>query len=271
MLTNPTTLGLFEKNIEQISQIIHDAGGLLYYDGANLNAIMGIARPGDMGFDVVHLNLHKTFSTPHGGGGPGSGPIGCKKQLEKFLPNPRVVKKDQYMIENNKTSIGKVSSYYGNFGVYLKALTYIITLGCDGLKQASEVAVLNANYLKKLLSKNFQTEENRYCMHEFVISLENLKNDTGVSAMDIAKGMIDGNIHPPTMYFPLIVHEALMFEPTETESKQTLDETAKLLDELFIMAKENPEYLHNAPHKTKVSRPDEVLAARNPKLKYDIN
>lgn len=268
MLTNPTTLGLFEKNIEKISEIVHAAGGLLYYDGANLNAVMGVVRPGDMGFDVVHLNLHKTFSTPHGGGGPGSGPVGCKKALVEFLPNPRVIKKgDKFDIECGKASIGKVTGNFGNFGVMVKALAYIYTLGAEGLKDASQTAVLNANYLKAKIEDLYPTEEGRHCMHEFVVSLEKLKEETGVSAMDIAKSMIDGRIHPPTMYFPLIVHEALMFEPTETENKETLDNAAELLRGLYQKAFDNPEELHSAPHNAQIKRPDDVKAARNPILK----
>ena len=268
MLTNPTTLGLFEKNIEAISKIVHEAGGLLYYDGANLNAVMGIVRPGDMGFDVVHLNLHKTFSTPHGGGGPGSGPVGCKSMLAPYLPNPGVVKTDNgYEFSFSEDSVGKVTAFYGNFGVYVKALAYIVTLGAEGLKEASETAVLNANYLKARLEDLYPTEKGRHCMHEFVVSLEDLKKETGVSAMDIAKAMIDGGIHPPTMYFPLIVHEALMFEPTETESKDTLDEAADLLRSLYEKAHTCPEDLHTAPHHAVIKRPDEVKAARNPILR----
>ena len=270
MLTNPTTLGLFEKNIEEIAEIVHSAGGLLYYDGANLNAVMGIVRPGDMGFDVVHLNLHKTFSTPHGGGGPGSGPVGCKAALEKYLPDPRVVRKDdgKYAFAYSEDSIGKVSSFYGNFLVYLKAYAYILTLGAEGIRRSAEGAVLNANYLKSNISDLYSTEEVRYCMHEFVASVEKLKEETGVTAMDIAKAMIDRGMHPPTMYFPAIVHEALMFEPTETEDKATLDEAIAVLREIYAEAKETPETLKNAPHSAPISRPDEILAARSQKLRW---
>ncbi len=270
MLTNPTTLGLFEKNIEEIAEIVHSAGGLLYYDGANLNAVMGIVRPGDMGFDVVHLNLHKTFSTPHGGGGPGSGPVGCKAALEKYLPDPRVVRKDdgKYAFAYSEDSIGKVSSFYGNFLVYLKAYAYILTLGAEGIRRSAEGAVLNANYLKSNISDLYSTEEGRYCMHEFVASVEKLKEETGVTAMDIAKAMIDRGMHPPTMYFPAIVHEALMFEPTETEDKATLDEAIAVLREIYAEAKETPETLKKAPHSAPISRPDEILAARSQKLRW---
>lgn len=267
MLTNPTTLGLFEKNIKEISKIVHDAGGLLYYDGANLNAIMGITRPGDMGFDVVHLNLHKTFSTPHGGGGPGAGPIGCKKALEKFLPSPVIAKEgERFVFKTPKDSIGKVNAFYGNFAVLVKAYAYILTLGADGLKEASEIAVLNANYLKKKLEDIFETEKG-FCMHEFVLSLQKLKDETGVSALDVAKSLIDLGIHPPTMYFPLLVHEALMFEPTETATKEMLDDTADIMRELHKKAYEAPNELKNAPQKAQIKRPDEVKAARLPILR----
>ncbi len=273
MLTNPTTLGLFEKNILEIEKIVHDAGGLLYYDGANLNAIMGVVRPGDMGFDVVHLNLHKTFSTPHGGGGPGSGPVGCKQQLVEFLPDPSIIadKKGRFHFVRPKHSIGKVSTFYGNFSVMVKALAYIKTLGRDGLKESAEHAVLNANYMKARLQDIYTAETNRLCMHEFVIDLQKLKNETGVSAKDVAKAMIDRGMHPPTMYFPHIpgvIDEALMIEPTETENKQTLDEAIAVLRELHDMAYSDPQYLKDAPHNMPISRPDEVLAARQPIVKY---
>ncbi len=262
MLTNPNTVGLFEKNIKRISEIVHAAGGLVYYDGANLNAIMGIARPGDMGFDVVHLNLHKTFSTPHGGGGPGSGPVGCKAFLTPFLPESALGGAAQV------ESIGQVRAFYGQFLVVVRALAYILTLGGDGLKAVSETAVLNANYMMALLKGTYDMAFGGPCMHEFVMSLENLKKETGVSALDIAKGMLDHGIHPPTMYFPLIVHEALMVEPTETESKETIDRVAELLIELHRLAKNAPMALHDAPLLTPVHRLDEVGAARKPILKY---
>jgi glycine dehydrogenase subunit 2 len=269
MLTNPTTLGLFEKNIIEIAEIVHNAGGLLYYDGANLNAIMGIVRPGDMGFDVVHLNLHKTFSTPHGGGGPGAGPVGCKVELAPYLPNPAVVKYGhEYFFVNEPDSIGKVGSFYGNFLVYIRALTYILTLGKEGIPYSAKMAVLNANYLKKKLQDIYTTEKKRHCMHEFVLSLEKIKEETGVSAMDVAKSMIDYKMHPPTMYFPMIVHEALMFEPTETENKETLDSAAELLRKLYKIAYSDPAVLKAAPHTTVISRPDEVAAARKPIVRY---
>lgn len=266
MLTNPNTVGLFDKNILEITKIIHEAGGLAYYDGANLNAIMGIARPGDMGFDVIHTNLHKTFSTPHGGGGPGSGPVGCKKMLSKFLPTPSLDENGEF--KYNPDSIGQVRSYYGNFLVVVRALTYILTLGKEGIPEASKNAVLNANYMMAELSDIYTMAYKDTCMHEFVMSLESLKEETGISAMDIAKGLLDRHIHPPTMYFPLIVHEALMVEPTETESKKTLDKAIEVLRDLYNTAKNNPDVLHEAPLYTAVRRPDEVKAARNPILRY---
>ena len=269
MLTNPNTVGLFEKDILKISEIVHNAGGLVYYDGANLNAIMGQVRPGDMGFDVVHLNLHKTFSTPHGGGGPGSGPVGCKAFLEKFLPGYVVVKKDDNLaFEKPQDSIGMVKSFYGNFLVIVKALTYILTLGKEGIKSASLNAVLNANYMKKLLSEHYDMAFDGLCMHEFVITIEKLHKEKDVSAMDIAKALLDKGIHPPTMYFPLIVHEALMLEPTETESKETLDEAIKVFNEIYETALIKASELHEAPINTPVRRLDELNAARNPRLRY---
>lgn len=265
MLTNPSTLGLFEKNILEITKIIHAAGGLVYYDGANLNAIMGIVRPGDMGFDVIHLNIHKTFSTPHGGGGPGSGPVGCKKELARFLPAPLFGKSAQYL--DKKQTIGKMKSFYGNLLVALKGYAYIETLGSDGLKDASEMAVLNANYMRVMLTKKYDIAYDRICMHEFVLTMEKVKETLGISAMDISKSLLDYTIHPPTMYFPLNVHEALMIEPTETESKETLDHAIEVFFQILEKAKTDPDYLHNAPHSTVICRVDEVRAARNPILK----
>ena len=271
MLTNPNTVGLFDKNILEITKIVHDAGGLNYYDGANLNAVMGVSRPGDMGFDVVHLNLHKTFSTPHGGGGPGSGPVGCKSLLAPFLPGPVVKKQqEQYHFETPEHSIGRVKAFYGNFTVVVKALSYILTLGAEGIREAAQNAVLNANYMMKKLGDLYTMAYEERCMHEFVMSLEPLKKETGISAMDIAKGLLDNGIHPPTMYFPLIVHEALMVEPTETESKETLDEAIEVFRSLYQTAKTDPQALHDAPHHTPVRRLDEVGAARNPKLHYSF-
>jgi len=272
MLTNPNTVGIFEKDILEISRIIHEAGGLIYYDGANLNPIMGIVRPGDMGFDVVHLNLHKTFSTPHGGGGPGSGPVGCKEILVPFLPTPHVVERDgKYSFEQiSENSIGKMRSFYGNFLVNIKALAYVLTLGCEGIREAAENAVLNANYLMKKIDDLYEIAYKGTCMHEFVITMEGMKKEHGVSAMDIAKSLLDYKMHPPTMYFPICVHEALMVEPTETESRETLDHVASVLRELYEEAKINPEKLINAPYTTPINRVDEVNAARNPILKYEF-
>ena len=269
MLTNPNTVGLFDKNIREITQIVHDCGGLCYYDGANLNAVMGIVRPGDMGFDIVHLNLHKTFSTPHGGGGPGAGPVGCKEELAQFLPSVLVEKDgDDLHFTKPEHSIGEMKSFYGNFLVVVKALTYILTLGREGIPQASSNAVLNANYMMNQLKDLYTMAYDDICMHEFVMSLADLKKDTGISAMDIAKGLLDNNIHPPTMYFPLIVEEALMVEPTETESRETLDEAVAVVRQLHAQAAADPEGLHHAPAKTPVTRLDEVGAARHPHLRY---
>ena len=271
MLTNPNTVGLFDKNILKITEIVHECGGLCYYDGANLNAVMGTVRPGDMGFDVIHLNLHKTFSTPHGGGGPGSGPVGCKSMLLQFLPSYRVVEKEGALeMEKAEHSIGEMKEFYGNFLVVVKALTYLMTLGKEGIPEASQNAVLNANYMMNKLKDLYTMAYDEVCMHEFVMSLEDLKKKAGVSAMDIAKGLLDNGIHPPTMYFPLIVHEALMVEPTETESKEVLDHTIEVFRKLYDDALENPEGLLQAPVTTPVTRMDEVEAARHPVLKYEF-
>lgn len=268
MLTNPNTPGLFDENIAQIADIIHAAGGLLYYDGANANAILGICRPGDMGFDVVHLNLHKTFSTPHGGGGPGSGPVGVKKDLVPFLPVPVVEKEnDVYRLDFERPlSVGRVRSFYGNFGVILRAYAYIRTMGPDGLKRVSETAVLNANYLMNRLKEYYELPYNRTCMHEFVLSGER-QAALGVRTLDIAKRLLDFGYHPPTVYFPLIVHEAIMIEPTETESIETLDQFADAMIQIAREAETEPEKVKNAPYTTPVSRLDEVKAARNPVLR----
>ena len=272
MLTNPNTVGLFDPNILEITQIIHDAGGLCYYDGANLNAVMGHVRPGDMGFDCVHLNLHKTFSTPPGGGGPGSGPVGCKAFLEPFLPTPRAKEAGgAYAWQTPEQTMGQVRSFYGNFLVVVKALTYILTLGKQGIPEASAGAVLNANYLmKQLADEGYEMSYPGLCMHEFVMTLQGLAHETGATAMDIAKGLLDFGIHPPTMYFPLIVHEALMVEPTETESPETLDQAAQVFKTLLQAAKDDPDSLHTAPHRCPVGRPDEVTAARHPVLRYEF-
>ncbi len=270
MLTNPNTLGLFDPNILEITKIIHDAGGLCYYDGANLNAIMGHARPGDMGFDCVHLNLHKTFSTPHGGGGPGSGPVGCKAFLEPFLPAPRVKEDDGvFSLYTPEQTIGRVRSFYGNFLVIVRALTYILTLGKEGIPEVAAGAVLNANYLmRRLADGGYDMAYNTACMHEFVLTLEGLKRETGVSAMDVAKRLLDFGIHPPTMYFPLIVQEALMVEPVETESPETLDEAAEIFLRVLDEARSDAALLHTAPHTCPIDRPDEVKAARTPRVRY---
>jgi glycine dehydrogenase subunit 2 len=269
MLTNPSTLGLFEKNIVEIAKLVHDAGGLLYYDGANTNAIMGKTRPGDMGFDVVHLNLHKTFATPHGGGGPGSGPVGVKKELIPFLPVPVVEKIDEeYILNYNKpTSIGKIKSFYGNFGIVVRAYTYILTMGAEGLRTATEMAVLNANYMKEKLKKHYFLPIDEVCKHEFVLGGLN-KGLSEVSTLDVAKRLLDYGYHPPTIYFPLIVEGAIMIEPTETESLETLDGFIEVMIKIAEEAKENPELLKSAPHDTYVRRLDEVKAARTPILKW---
>ncbi|MBQ7076631.1 MAG: aminomethyl-transferring glycine dehydrogenase subunit GcvPB [Lachnospiraceae bacterium] len=265
MLTNPNTVGVFDKNILEITKIVHEAGGLCYYDGANLNAVMGQCRPGDMGFDVLHINLHKTFATPHGGGGPGSGPVGCKEFLAKFLPGFTAVKSangfDKKYADN---TIGNLRTMAGNFLVMVKALTYITTLGKEGIKEASSNAVLNANYMRVKLSKTYHMAYPVTCMHEFVMTLEEEHKNINVSAMDIAKSMLDYGIHPPTMYFPLIVHEALMVEPTETETKEEMDHVINVLKEIHEKAEKDPEYVRSAPHTTVINRPDEVGAARNP-------
>lgn len=269
MLTNPNTVGLFDKNILEITRIVHEAGGLNYYDGANLNAIMGVVRPGDMGFDIIHLNLHKTFSTPHGGGGPGSGPVGCKAFLRDYLPGKAVERDgERYQFTQYAKSMGQVKAFYGNFLVMIKALTYVRMLGGDGVRGAAQNAVLNANYLRVKLADCYHMAYDETCMHEFVMSLEQEKQDIHVSAMDIAKALLDYGIHPPTMYFPLIVHEALMVEPTETESKENLDELIRAFREIYETAKTTPEVIQSAPHTTVVKRLDEVGAARNPKLRY---
>ena len=270
MLTNPNTVGLFDKNILEITKIIHDCGGLCYYDGANLNAVMGTVRPGDMGFDVIHLNLHKTFSTPHGGGGPGSGPVGCKEFLVPFLPSFLVEGEDKLVAVKEKDSIGEMKNFYGNFLVVVRALAYVMTLGKERIPEASKNAVLNANYMMNKLKDLYTMAYDEVCMHEFVMSLADLKKQTGVSAMDIAKGLLDFEIHPPTMYFPLIVDEALMVEPTETESKETMDEAIAVFRKLYETAGEDAESLHNAPMTTPVTRMDEVGAARHPILRYQF-
>jgi glycine dehydrogenase subunit 2 len=271
MLTNPNTLGIFESDILEIANMVHKSGSLLYYDGANMNAIMGKARPGDMGFDIVHLNLHKTFSTPHGGGGPGSGPIGVKKKLEEFLPIPRIIKnKNRFQLDyNHPKSIGKIKEYYGNFSVLVKAYTYILLMGKNGLQEASEIAVLNANYMKqKIIQSNLYSLPHKGLRkHEFVISCENLLKTKKIRAMDIAKRLLDYGLHPPTVYFPLIVKEALMIEPTETETKKTID---TYIETLIKIAREKPETVQNAPLHTSVKRIDESGAIKNPILNWQM-
>ncbi len=269
MLTNPNTLGLFEEDILEIADIVHAAGGLLYYDGANANAIMGKVRPGDMGFDVVHLNLHKTFSTPHGGGGPGAGPVGVKRSLEQFLPWPRIQgQPGHYSWDYNRPqSIGKVRSYYGNPGVLIRAYAYLRSHGADGLKDISETAVLNANYLLHQLKERYQTPFDRTVKHEFVLSLTPQKK-RGARALDVAKRLIDYGMYPPTVYFPLVVDEAMMVEPTETESKEMLDQFAESMRRIDSEIDATPEVLHDAPHHTVVRRLDEAQAARHPVLTY---
>lgn len=269
MLTNPNTLGLFEEHILEMTAIVHEAGGKVYYDGANLNAILGKARPGDMGFDVVHLNLHKTFTGPHGGGGPGSGPVGVKQDLVAFIPKPVLIKVgDSYVWDYNRPqSIGRVKPYYGNFGINVRAYTYIRSMGPDGLRAVSENAVLNANYMLRKLAPYYDVPFDRHCKHEFVLSGRRQKK-LGVRTLDIAKRLLDFGYHPPTIYFPLIVEEAMMIEPTETESKETLDGFIDTLIQIAKEAEETPEMVQQAPHHTVVGRMDEALAARKPVLRY---
>lgn len=274
MLTNPNTLGIFNTHIKKVAEIAHKHDALVYYDGANLNAVMGRFRPGDAGIDVVHLNLHKTFATPHGSGGPGAGPVGVTAKLKPYLPISRVIKrKDNTYTLNYREpkSIGYIAPFYGNFGVCLKAYAYLLMLGAEGLKQASEQAVLNANYLMTHLREVFELPYDHRCMHEFVLSAEKLKKEYGVQAVDIAKALIDKGFHPPTVYFPLIVNEALMIEPTETESKETLDRFIEAMREIAEKAKTNAADLHKAPRNTPVGRPDEVKAAKEMDLTYKPN
>ncbi len=270
MLTNPNTLGLFEENILEMASIIHDAGGKLYYDGANLNAVLSKARPGDMGFDVVHLNLHKTFTGPHGGGGPGSGPVGVKADLIPYFPKPLVVKKEDGTFGfdyDRPESIGRVKPFYGNFGINVRAYTYIRSMGPDGLKAVTEYAVLNANYMMRRLAEHYDLPFDRHCKHEFVLSGKRQKK-LGVRTLDIAKRLLDFGYHPPTIYFPLNVEECIMIEPTETESKETLDSFIDAMIQIAREAEENPEVVQEAPHTTVIKRLDETLAARKPVLRY---
>ncbi|MFO7571647.1 MAG: aminomethyl-transferring glycine dehydrogenase subunit GcvPB [Gaiellaceae bacterium] len=271
MLTNPSTLGLFDEGIEEVAEIFHDAGALLYYDGANLNAVVGISRPGDMGFDIVHYNLHKTFSQPHGGGGPGAGPLAVRETIEPFLPSPAVVcEGDAFRLDHDRPkSIGRVRGFAGPFGVFVRSYAYMRAYG-PGLREMSETAVLNANYLLARLRDVYELPYDRHCMHEFVLSARGLKREHAVTALDVAKRLMDYGIHPPTIYFPLVVSEALMIEPTETEPKERLDEFVDAMREIAREAAESPEVLHEAPHARPVRRLDEVRAAKQPVVRYDF-
>ncbi len=282
MLTNPNTLGVFDENIAEIAGLVHEAGGLLYYDGANLNAIMGQARPGDMGFDIVHVNLHKSFSQPHGGGGPGAGPIAVSERVEPFIPRPQVVRIEEgeevfFDLDFDRPkSIGRLRGFQGNFGVFVRSLAYILSLGGDGLSEASELAVLNANYLKKRLSegragKYLPVAFDRHCMHEFVLSGAPMKKELGVKTLDLAKRLLDFGFHPPTVYFPLLVDEALMIEPVETEAKEHLDAFADAIEKILEEAETDPEIARNAPYTTPVRRLDEVAATRNPRIRQSAD
>ncbi len=271
MLTNPSTLGLFEEGIVEVSRIFHEAGALLYYDGANLNAVCGISRPGDMGFDVVHFNLHKTFSTPHGGGGPGAGPVAVRRALEPFLPVPRIVRREDgaFALDTEQPkSIGRVRGFLGPFGVFVKAYAFTRVYG-PALREMSEAAVLNANYLSSRLKDVYELRYDRLCMHEFVLSACTLKREHGVSALDVAKRLMDFGIHPPTVYFPLVVPEALMIEPTESESLETLDAFVQAMRQIAVEAAENPELLHEAPHGRPVERLDEAAAVKRAVVRYE--
>jgi glycine dehydrogenase subunit 2 len=277
MLTVPSTLGLFEPDILKISDMVHKAGGQMYGDGANLNALVGHIRPGDLGFDVMHINLHKTFTTPHGGGGPGSGPVAAKQHLAPFFPGPVVARRDvethsnafvRYTLVQPERSIGRVKNFWGNFGMHVRAYTYIRHLGLRGLQDVSENAIINANYLRANLKDTYYLPYDRLCMHEVVLSGKNIKSETGIRTLDIAKRLIDKGYHPPTVYFPLIVDEALMIEPTETESKETLDGFIAAIKEIAQEAREDPELVRTAPHTTELTRLDEVTAARQPNLRW---
>ena len=283
MLTNPNTLGLFDENIEEIAALIHEAGGTLYYDGANLNAVMGKSRPGDMGFDIVHVNLHKSFSQPHGGGGPGAGPIAVSDRIEPFLPRPQVILRDGveghgpvYDLDHDRPkSIGRLRGFQGNFGVFVRSYAYILSLGADGLAEASETAVLNANYLKARLAegragKYAPVAFDRHCMHEFVLSGKPMKRELGIATLDLAKRLLDFGFHPPTVYFPLLVDEALMVEPTETETKESLDAFAEAIEQILAEAETDPELAKQAPYTTPVRRLDEVRATRKPVVRQPL-
>jgi glycine dehydrogenase subunit 2 len=270
MITNPNTLGLFETNIEAVARTVHAKGGLVYLDGANLNALMGIAKPGDMGVDVLHMNLHKTFSTPHGGGGPGAGPVAVKERLREYLPIPRIVKQGGRFewFEAYPKTIGRVRSFFGNFGVLVRAYTYILSLGGDGLEEASRMALLNANYIRRKLEKSYQIAYNEPCMHECIFT-DRIQHKNGVSTLDIAKRLLDFGFHPPTIYFPLVVSGALMIEPTETETPEMLDGFAEAMLSIAEEAKKEPEIVKTAPHSTPVGRLDEARAARKPVLRWE--
>ena len=269
MLTIPNTVGLFEPNILEVTKIVHDAGGLVYADGANLNALLGLARLGDLGFDIAHSNLHKTFSTPHGGGGPGSGPVLVTEELADFLPDPIVAKQGEaYSLVAPAKTIGRLNGFAGSFGIIVRAYTYIRLMGLEGIRAISRNAIINANYLQSQLCDSFDVAYDRYCMHETVLSARRQKSESGVSALDIAKRLIDYGIHPPTMYFPLIVPEALMIEPTETESKETLDAFIAVMRQIAVEAAADPELLHSAPHNAANTRLDEATAARKPVLRW---
>jgi glycine cleavage system P protein (glycine dehydrogenase) subunit 2 len=283
MLTNPNTLGLFDENIAEIAGLIHEAGGTLYYDGANLNAVMGQSRPGDMGFDIVHVNLHKSFSQPHGGGGPGAGPIAVSDRIEPFLPRPQVVRSESgngsgphFDLDHERPkSIGRLRGFQGNFGVFVRSYAYILSLGADGLAEASETAVLNANYLKARLAEGRAGEHlpvafDRHCMHEFVLSGKPMKRELEIATLDFAKRLLDFGFHPPTVYFPLLVEEALMVEPTETETKESLDAFAAAIEQILGEAEESPEKAKNAPYTTPVRRLDEVKATRRPVVRQPL-
>jgi glycine dehydrogenase subunit 2 len=272
MLTNPNTLGLFEKDVKKITDIVHGKGGLVYLDGANLNALLGLTRPGDLGFDAIHFNLHKTFSTPHGGGGPGSGPVAVTEALASFLPVPVVAKKNSaYHFDFDRPdSIGKVQSFYGNFLVMVRAYTFLRIVGCDGLQQISKSAILNANYIVQSLKDHYYLRYPGYCMHEGVLSGKNLK-ESGLRTLDVAKRLLDYGLHAPTIYFPLIVSEALMIEPTDSESKETLDVFIQTMKTILKEAQDNPDLLKNAPHHTPVRRLDEVKAIKELKIRWKIS
>jgi glycine dehydrogenase subunit 2 len=283
MLTNPNTLGLFDENIAEIAGLIHGVGGTLYYDGANLNAVMGKSRPGDMGFDIVHVNLHKSFSQPHGGGGPGAGPIAVSERIEPFLPRPQVVRRESgngsgptYDLDRDRPkSIGRLRGFQGNFGVFVRSYAYILSLGADGLAEASETAVLNANYLKARLAegragKHLPVAFERHCMHEFVLSGKPMKRELGIATLDLAKRLLDFGFHPPTVYFPLLVEEALMIEPTETETKESLDAFAEAIEQILTEAELDPEKARQAPYTTPVRRLDEVKATRKPVVRQSL-